>query len=65
VALAGADDAVADRARALLAGLPPRRRALTGAVTALTLALSAAVLVASSDTEARFEAAETAYATAH
>jgi hypothetical protein len=65
VALAGADDAVADRARALLAGPPPRRRALTGAVTALTLALSAAVLVASSDTEARFEAAETAYATAH
>jgi hypothetical protein len=65
VALAGADDAVADRARALLAGPPPRRRALAGAVTALTLALSAAVLVASTDTQARFEAAESAYATAH
>jgi Zn-dependent protease with chaperone function len=64
VALAGADEAVADRARALLAGPPPRRRALAAALTALMLALSAAVLVASVGTEARFEAAESVYATA-
>lgn len=65
VALAGTDSAVADRARALLAGPPPRRRALAGAVAAMALTLSAAVLVASVQTEARFEAAESAYATAH
>jgi Peptidase family M48 len=65
VALAGADSAVADRARALLAGPPPRRRVLAGAVAAMALTLSAAVLVASVQTEARFEAAESAYATAH
>jgi hypothetical protein len=65
VALAGSDSAVADRARALLAGPPPRRRALAGAVAAMALTLSAAVLVASVDTEARFEAAESVYATTH
>jgi hypothetical protein len=65
VALAGTDSAVADRARALLAGPAPRRRALAGAVAAMALTLSAAVLVASVQTEARFEAAESAYATAH
>jgi hypothetical protein len=65
VALAGTDSAVADRARALLAGPPPRRRALAGAVAAMALTLSAAVLVASVQTEARFEAAESAYATSH
>jgi Zn-dependent protease with chaperone function len=65
VALAGSDSAVADRARALLAGPPPRRRALTGAVAAMALTLSVAVVVASVDTEARFEAAESVYATTH
>lgn len=65
LALAGADTAVADRARALLAGPPPRRRVLAAAVAGLTLVLSAAVLVASTDTESRFEAAESVYATGH
>jgi hypothetical protein len=61
-ALAGADSAVADRARALLAGPPRRRRVLTGAVAALMLATVTAVAVTSVDTEARFEAAQHAYA---
>ena len=65
VALAGTDSAVADRAMALLSGPPPRRRALAGAVAAMALSLSAAVLVASVQTEARFEAAESAYTTTH
>jgi hypothetical protein len=65
VALAGTDSAVADRARALLAGPPPRRRALAGAVAATALTLSVAVLVASTQTEARFEAAESVYAATH
>jgi beta-lactamase regulating signal transducer with metallopeptidase domain len=65
VALAGTDSAVADRARALLAGPPPRRRALAGAVAVTAVTLSAAVLVASMDTEARFEAAESAYVATH
>src|SRR4051794_5940584 len=60
-ALAGADAAVADRARALLAGPPPRRRVLAGTLAALMLATSVAVLVTGVDTEARFEAAEHAY----
>ena len=64
VALAGTDSAVADRARALLAGPPPRRRALAGALAATAVTLSVAVLVASVQTEARFEAAESAYAAA-
>jgi Peptidase family M48 len=63
-ALAGADAAVADRARALLAGPPPRRRVLAGAVAALMLATGVAVLVTGMDTEARFEAAQTAYTSA-
>jgi hypothetical protein len=50
---------------ALLSGPPPRRRALAGAVAAMALSLSAAVLVASVQTEARFEAAESAYTTTH
>lgn len=62
-ALAGADGAVADRARALLAGPPRRRRALTGAVAALTLVTVIAALVTSVETEDRFEAAQTAYVT--
>jgi Zn-dependent protease with chaperone function len=62
-ALAGADGAVADRARALLAGPPKRRRVLAGAVAALMLSTLTAVLIAGIDTEARFEAALTAYAT--
>jgi hypothetical protein len=62
-ALAGADGAVADRARALLAGPPKRRRVLTGAVAALMMATVTAVAVTSIDTEARFEAAQSAYAT--
>jgi Zn-dependent protease with chaperone function len=62
VALAGADAAVAERARALLAGPPPRRRVLAGMLTALMLATGAAVLVTGADTEARFEAAQHAYA---
>jgi Zn-dependent protease with chaperone function len=65
LALAGADRGVADRARALLAGPPPRRRALAGAVTALVLTGAAAALVTSVDTETRFEAAESVYATGH
>ena len=62
VALAGADAGVADRARALLAGPPPRRRALAGMLAALMLATGVAVLVTGADTEARFEAAQHAYA---
>src|SRR4051812_447350 len=44
-ALAGADSAVADRARALLGGPPPRRRALAGLMAGLMLATGIAVLV--------------------
>jgi len=61
-ALAGADTAVADRARALLAGPPPRRRVLAGMLAALMVATGVAVLVTGADTEARFEAAQSAYA---
>jgi Zn-dependent protease with chaperone function len=61
-ALAGAEGAVAGRARALLAGPPKRRRLLTGVVTALMLATVTAATVTSLDTEARFEAALHAYA---
>jgi len=63
--LAGADRGVADRARALLAGPPPRRRALAGALTALVLTVAAAALVTSVDTETRFEAAESVYSASH
>jgi Zn-dependent protease with chaperone function len=62
VALAGADSAVAERARALLSGPPPRRRVLAGMLAALMLATGVAVLVTGADTEARFEAAQDAYA---
>jgi Zn-dependent protease with chaperone function len=65
LALAGADGAVADRARALLAGPPPRRRVLAGALAALILTLAAAAVVTSVDTESRFEAAESTYAATH
>ena len=65
LALAGADRGVADRARALLAGPPPRRRALAGAVTALVLTVAAAAFVTSRDTETRFDVAESAYAAGH
>jgi hypothetical protein len=65
LALAGADRGVADRARALLAGPPPRRRALAGAVSALVLTVAAAALVTSVETMTRFEAAESVYATGH
>ena len=60
-ALAGADSAVADRARALLGGPPPRRRALAGLMAGLMLATGIAVLVTGVQTEARFEAAQSAY----
>jgi Peptidase family M48 len=60
-ALAGADSAVADRARALLADPPSRRRAPTAAIAALMLATAAAVLVTASDTDARFDAAQHAW----
>jgi Peptidase family M48 len=60
-ALAGADGTVADRARALLAGPPQRRRALAGALAALMLATVTAAAVTSVQTEDRFEAAEHAY----
>lgn len=63
-ALAGADGAVADRARALLAGPPRRRRVLSGAVAAVMLATVTAAAVTSIDTDARFDAAEHAYAVA-
>jgi len=63
-ALAGADGAVAARARALLAPPPTRRRMLTGAVAALMLLTVTAAAVTSVDTEARFEAAQQAYAAA-
>jgi hypothetical protein len=63
VALAGADTAVADRARALLAGPPPRRRALAGAVVGLMLATLVAAAVTDVNTEDRFEAAQSAYTT--
>jgi Zn-dependent protease with chaperone function len=62
-ALAGADGAVADRARALLAGPPPRRRILACGIAGLMLATGVAVLVTGADTEALFEAAQHAYAT--
>jgi Zn-dependent protease with chaperone function len=60
-ALAGADSAVADRARALLGGPPPRRRALAGLMAGLMLATGIAALVTGVQTEARFEAAQSAY----
>jgi len=63
VALAGADAAVAERARALLAGPPPRRRVLAGAMAGLILATVTAAAVTSAETEARFEAAQIAYTT--
>jgi hypothetical protein len=62
-ALAGVDDGVADRARALLAGPPRRRRVLAGAVAGLMLVTTTAVLVTGLDTEARFEDAQSAYRT--
>jgi Zn-dependent protease with chaperone function len=62
-ALAAGDTVVADRARALLAGPPKRRRLLAGAVAALMLATLTAVLITGVDTETRFEAALAAYAT--
>jgi Zn-dependent protease with chaperone function len=65
LALAAVDGAVIARARALLAGPPPRRRMLAGALAALIVSLSAAVLVTSVDTESRFEAAESAYVATH
>ena len=65
LALAAADAAVVDRARALLAGPPPRRRVLAGTLTGLIVGLSAAVLVTGVDTESRFEAAESAYVATH
>jgi Zn-dependent protease with chaperone function len=61
-ALAGADAAVADRARALLTGPPPRRRVLAGMLAVLMLATGVAALVTGMDTEARFETAQSAYA---
>ena len=60
-ALSGADSGVADRARALLAAPPRRRRVLSIGVGSLILATTGAVLVAAVDTNARFEAAEAAY----
>jgi len=60
-ALAATDGAVVDRARALLAGPPPPRRWLAGAVGAVLLATSAAVLVTGADTDARFDAAQSVY----
>lgn len=63
VALAVVGTGVADRARALLAGPPPRRRALSGAVAVLMLATVAAALVTGVHTESRFELAQSAYAT--
>ena len=60
-ALAGADASIADRARARLAGPPPRRRVLAGVVAALMLASGMAVLVTGADTEGWFEAAQRAY----
>jgi Zn-dependent protease with chaperone function len=65
LALAGADRGVADRARALLAGPPPRRRALAGAVVALVLTVAAATFVTTLDIETRFDAAESVYAAGH
>jgi Zn-dependent protease with chaperone function len=61
MALAATDVGVAGRARALLAGPPPRRRVLAGALAALVLSVSAATLVTGVDTQSRFEAAEHAY----
>lgn len=63
IALAGADGTVADRARALLAGPPPRRRLLAGMVAGLMLATVIAAAVTSAETEARFEAAQSAFTT--
>ena len=65
IALAGADSGLADRARALLAGPPPRRRVPAAAVAALIPLTFLAVAVTSVHTEARFEAAQTAYVAAH
>lgn len=60
--LAAADGSVAGRARALLAGPPRRRRMLTAAIAAFVVASVAAAAVTSVETEARFEAAKSAYA---
>jgi beta-lactamase regulating signal transducer with metallopeptidase domain len=60
-ALAVADDAVVERARALLAG-PPRRRPVLAAVVAATIVGTlAGATVTAHDTEARFELAQSAY----
>lgn len=60
-ALGAAEGAVADRARALLAPAPKAHRALTGAVAMLMLGTVVAAVVTSLETEARFEAAQSAY----
>jgi Zn-dependent protease with chaperone function len=64
VALAGADSAVAHRARALLADPPRSRPVLSAALAALILATTAAALVTAHDTEARFELAQVGYTAA-
>ena len=60
-ALAGAQDNVVARARALLAPPPPHRRALAVILTALILATGAVSLVTAKQTEQRFEAAQVLY----
>jgi len=60
-ALGAADTGVGDRARALLAAPPRRRRVLATAVTALVLATVGAAAQTAHDTEHRFELAQAAY----
>jgi Zn-dependent protease with chaperone function len=62
-ALPGVDDGVVERVQALLAGPPPRRRALSGALGALMLVTITATLITGVDTEDEFELAQSAYTT--
>lgn len=60
-ALPAAEGGLAERTRALLAGPPRPRRALTALVAALVLASTAAAVETAHDTEHRFELAQALY----
>jgi Zn-dependent protease with chaperone function len=64
-ALSAARHSVADRARALLAGPPPPRRAVVAVLTALMISVVGASAVTTVETVQQFRAAHTAYSTNH